>query len=390
MASKRGLARNIEMNNATEKVSLDSASEHGGRRLDAARRFGIPVEELLDFSASINPLGPPAAAGEAARQALAAVSHYPEERSGALAEAIAGFLDVAPDEVVPGNGSIEVIYWLAAVLRPRSALIVEPTFSEYRRACEAAGARCQSLQLRPEEGFELDVRRIDPRGHDLVFVCNSNNPTGQLTLAEDLSYLWQKCRSAGAGLVVDEAFIDFVAPAASMLFPGAAGCAAGGNGVPEDLYIIRSFTKSFALAGLRVGALVAAADIAARMRGAMPPWNVNIIAQAAAVAALADKEYLARTRRETSRLRTQLTADLAAIAGVQPLPATANFILCRLDGRDAAELVTGLARQGILVRDCRSFPGLEGRYIRVAVRAGHENEQLIAALKIVMEDGRDR
>ena len=366
------------------------APEHGGRRREAARRLGIPKEELLDFSASINPLGPPEAAVGAVRRTLAEIPYYPEERAGSLMELIAGFLGIAPEEAVPGNGSIELIYWLAAVLRPRSVLIVEPTFSEYRRACEAAGARCQSYAMRPEDGFQLDVMRLDPRGHDMVFVCNPNNPTGQLILAEDLSYLWQKCRSAGAALVVDEAFIDFVGPGASLLFRGAAGCAAGDGGVPAGLFVIRSFTKSFALAGLRVGALAAAVDSARRLRDSMPPWRINVLGQAAAAAALAEGDYLARTRRETARLRARLQADLAAIDGVEPLPSAANFILCRVAGRNAGAVTAGLERQGILVRDCRSFAGLEDGYIRVAVRAGHENHQLITALNKIMAAGDGR
>ena len=348
-----------------------SAPAHGGRREDAARRFGIPKEELLDFSASINLLGPSPAALVAIKAAALDIHYYPEERARAFARQVASSLGVLPDEIVPGNGSIEVIYWLAAVLKPRRVLIVEPTFSEYRRACEAAGADCVSFMLEEEEGFAFDVERLDPQGCDLVFVCNPNNPTGYLVPVDEIAALWQRCRAAGAGLVVDEAFIDFSGPEQSVL-----SC-----GVSEGLFVVRSFTKSHALAGLRLGCLVAEAGFARRLGSKMPPWNLNSFALAAAEASLSDWGYLPRSRHENAVARARLFADLEAISGIEPLPSETNFLLCRLQGAGSAAVAEILGRQGILVRDCRSFEGLGDRYIRVAVRSGRENFQLVSAIR---------
>lgn len=350
---------------------------HGGRREQAARRYGIPREELLDFSASVNFLGPPPAALRAVKTAAAEVAHYPEEDPAALTVAVATYLGIFPDEVALGNGSIEVIYWLAAALGLRRVLIVEPTFSEYRRACEAAGAACDSFELSEEEGFALDAERIRPQGYDLVFVCNPNNPTGYLVSLDEMTALWKRCRDAGAGLVVDEAFIDFSGGGESVL----------SWGVSEGLYVLRSFTKIFALAGLRLGCLAAPEDFIARLRMRMPPWNINSLARAAGEASLADLDYMARTWRETVSLRKRLFEQLSAVPGMEPLPSEANFLLCRLAEASSAELADQLGRMGILVRDCRSFPGLGDRYIRVAVRPDRENYQLVAALKKLMVDG---
>ena len=347
------------------------APAHGGRREDAARRFGIPREELLDFSASINLLGPSPAVLPALRAASLEIHHYPEERSDTFCRKVAAYLGVFPDEIVPGNGSIEVIYWLAAALRPKRVLIVEPTFSEYRRACEASGAECVSFMLEEGEGFALDVDRLDPEGFDLVFVCNPNNPTGYLAPIDEVKFLWHHCREAGAGLVVDEAFVDFSGSEQSILT----------YGVREDLFVIRSFTKSHALAGMRTGCLVADSGFAGKLISRMPPWNLNSFALAALGASLADWSYMAQSRHENAAARSRLMADLMAIPGIEPLASEANFLLCRLSGGGSAELVEKLGRQGILVRDCRSFHRLQDRYIRVAVRSGRENFQLVAALR---------
>ncbi|MDO8735812.1 MAG: threonine-phosphate decarboxylase CobD [Thermoleophilia bacterium] len=348
-----------------------AAPAHGGRREEAARRYGIPKEELLDFSASINLLGPSPAALNAIKAAAVDIHYYPEESADEFARLVAGYLGVFPDEVVPGNGSIEVIYWMAAALRPRRVLIVEPTFSEYRRACESVGAICDAFPLRGEEGFAFDAERLDPQGYDMVFLCNPNNPTGYLIPVDEVAALWKRCRSVGAGLVVDEAFIDFAGPEQSILLFGAS----------EGLYVLRSFTKSHALAGLRLGCLVAETGFAELMRSLMPPWNVNSFALAAGGASLRDWDYMPRSRDANSSARSKLYADFDGIPGIDPVPSEANFLLCRLDGAGSEELADELGRQGILVRDCRSFPGLGDRYIRVAVRSERDNYQLVSAVR---------
>ncbi len=352
-------------------VDIDAIPAHGGRREDAEKRYGIPKEELLDFSASVNLMGPSPAAVAAVRAAAVDMHYYPEERDGEFACLVADYLGVFPDEVVPGNGSIEVIYWLAAALKPRKVLIVEPTFSEYRRACEAAGAICDRWQLDEKDGFAFDASRLKPDGYDLVFLCNPNNPTGYIVPIEEVAELWRSCRAAGAGLVVDEAFVDFAGQEQSVL----------SYGVSEGMYVVRSFTKSHALAGLRLGCLVAEAGFAARLRSIMPPWNLNSLALAAGKAALKDWGYMALSRAENEAARLKLLADLEATPGIEPLPSEANFLLCRLPGGDAAALAEKLASQGILVRDCRSFPGLGDRYLRLAVRSERDNYQLVASLR---------
>jgi threonine-phosphate decarboxylase len=366
-------------NPGPEASEVKPESVHGGRREAAARRFGLPKEEFLDFSANINLLGPPDAVQRALRKATAAVAHYPDVDSDGLTETVAGHLGVFPDEVVLGNGSIEVIYWLAMYLRPKKVLIIEPTFSEYRRAAEAAGAVCETLALDGEDGFALDVLQVEPEEYDMVFLCNPNNPTGYLVPIEEVAMLWRNCRRAGASLVVDEAFMDFVGPGQSIL----------SYGVSEGLYVVRSFTKSHAIPGLRLGCLAGSPEVLAGLRGAMPPWNINVFARSAGEAAISDWRYMDRSRRMTMDARQNLFDDLTSIEDLDPLSSEANFLLCRLSGIGSALLTELMGRQGILVRDCGSFPLLGDSYIRVAVRSDRENYQLVSTLKRVLEGCRD-
>jgi threonine-phosphate decarboxylase len=352
---------------------------HGGRREAASRRFGLPKEEFLDFSANINLLGPPDGVQRALRKAMTAVAHYPDEDSDNLTDTVAGYLGLFPDEVVLGNGSIEVIYWLASYLRPKKVLIIEPTFSEYRRAAAAAGAECDSLELDSDDDFALDVLSVEPEGYDMVFLCNPNNPTGYLVPIEEVAMLWRNCHRAGATLVVDEAFIDFVGPGQSIL----------SYGVSDGLYVVRSFTKSHAIPGLRLGCLAGQADSIAGLQGVMPPWNINAFARAVGDAVLEDWRYMEKSRCMTGEAREQLFTDLAAIKGIEPLRSEANFLLCRLGGMGSGQLTELMGRQGILVRDCSSFISFGDEYIRVAVRSDRENYQLVSTLRRVLEGCRD-
>ena len=212
---------------------------------------------------------------------------------------------------------------------------------------------------------------LQPEGYDAVFVCNPNNPTGNLVPAEEIERIWRRCREAGAALIVDEAFIDFYGEDASVLR----------DGTGAGLFVLRSFTKSHALAGVRLGCLVCESAAAEKIRRAMPPWNINAFAHEAGLAALRDAGHMHRSRCALRQAKKALMEDLQRMPGIEPLPSEANFILCRLAEPGSAELCEMLASLGILVRDCRSFPGLGDRYIRVAVRSDRDNYQLVSALR---------
>jgi L-threonine-O-3-phosphate decarboxylase len=353
---------------------------HGSAIPDELRAAGLDPSETVDFSVSTNPLGPPPGA-LAAVSALEAgdVWHYPDPSAARLRRALAESLGLDPDALVAGNGSAELIWSLAlAGVRPapEGVLVVGPTFGEYRRASQLLGAVVRQERADPSAGFRLDVprlagqiRRQRPR---LVWLCNPNNPTGSYLPRGDVEALLQACAGAGALLVVDEAYLAFVEAPHSLLDLLATG----------SLCLLRSLTKDYALAGLRLGYAVATPELARALRLTQPPWSVNAAAQVAGVAALADAEHLRRARREVGAARAVLVAGLREL-GYRVSPPAANFVLVEVG--DAPSFRAALLGRGCVVRDGTSF-GLPG-HVRIGVRTRPECDRLLAAIAAVRERG---
>lgn len=348
-------------------------SEHGGNIYDAARRTGIPEETILDFSASINPMGLPKGAAQAIRRGIQRLYHYPEPNACRLAARIAGSIQTCRESVICGNGSTELIYLIPRVLQPARALILQPSFREYERACRVSGAeRIVGYGLRTEDHFELSgdafidaISEMSQTGRPaVVFLCNPNNPTGRLVAKETVLRIAEAAASVGCYLIVDEAFIDYCQEES----------VAGAVADNPFLVVIRSLTKFYALAGLRIGYAVVHPDLAARIRACKEPWTVNSLAQAAAMEALDDRPYQQRSRDFMKDEKVFLENGLAGLH-IDYLPSRANYYLLRLE--KAQTLRRALEERGILVRDCSNFAGLDDRYLRIAVRSRRENRVLL-------------
>ena len=340
---------------------------HGAHGGAVSRALGVATAGLLDFSQNINPLGTPPAALEAARQALYAESgRYPDLEYAELREALASYLGTSPERVVPTNGGAEALFLAARTAKPGRALVLEPTFSEYAAAASAAGLEVvrRVARSRDARGFCLDSAALgDLDGVSVVFLCNPNNPTGESVDRREVLELAERVRDGGATLVVDEAFADFVPEI------GVAG------EVGEGLCVARSFTKFFAIPGLRLGCLVH--HDAPRVRALQPSWPVNAVAAAAGMAAAGDAAFAETSVAEVARLRGRLYDALAALGDLEPFTGTANFLLVR--GPEG--LPERLAGRGVLVRGCEPFQGLGAGYFRVAVRGEAENARLISAIR---------
>ncbi len=342
---------------------------HGGPDHEELARLGLRPEDVLDFSASVNAYGPP----PGVRTALAAadITRYPDRHATALRRAIAEQAGLVPDQVLAGNGAAQLIWLVAlAYLRPGdTTLIIGPTFGEYRVASQLMGARAIIWRAGWERAFVPDpaelmtaLRIHRPR---LVWLCNPNNPTGVYLDRDALSLLREA--APDALWVIDEAYRPFVAepwPSAPLIADG-------------NVVLIRSLTKEHALPGVRLGYALAAAPIIEVLARAQPPWSVNAMAQAAGLAALADRAHVAATvarlREEAQRLRTGLQAQ-----GWTVLPTATHFFLVHVG--DAAAVRARLLREHrIQVRDCASF-GLPA-WIRVAARRPEENDRLLAAME---------
>lgn len=361
-------------------VSGISCNCHGGAALSLARKLGRPLTEILDCSASINPLGAPALALAAARKALDDIIHYPEIDAASLVEALAEHHALPAENLIAANGSTELIYLLPRMLRSSRAVVVTPAFSEYAKALLQNGTPVDTFPLTAADGFRFDPDRLLTVLDDavnLVFVANPGNPTATGIEPEQLLYLAD--RLAGrAALVVDEAFVDFT-PQLSLL-----------DAVPQrdNLYVLRSMTKFYAIPGLRIGYLAGPAAVIRFIRQALPPWTINTPALAAAIACLQDRDYQQQTLTMIPELRQTMAADLTAL-GFTVFDSVANYLLVQLpeQGVRAAVLTERLRQNGILIRDCSNFSSLDDRYVRLAVRTADENVRVINALRQVLTQG---
>jgi threonine-phosphate decarboxylase len=350
---------------------------HGAHYAEAAQDLGTSSSSFLDFSANINPLGAPEAALAAGADALyGEAGRYPDLHYTELRAALAGYLGLPPDRVLPTNGGAEALFLAAraAAEEPagKKALVLEPTFSEYAAAARAAGFEVERVVARrPETGFQLDLAVLDDalagsRGVGLVFLCNPNNPTGDAASRREVLSLAERVREAGAVFVVDEAFADF-APHLSVV-----------REAGEGLYVARSFTKFFAVPGLRLGCLVS--QDTERVRAFQPSWPVNAVAAAVGVVAAADESFAETALAEVKIRRQELFSALGGLPGLTPYSGAANFLL--VQGPEG--LAEELARRGVLVRGCEPFRGLGPGFFRVAVRGAGENERLVEEMRGVL------
>ena len=330
--------------------------------------------EPLDFSASINPLGMPETVRQAAMQALSGCVHYPDPQCRQLRRAIAAREGVAPGQVFCGNGAADVLYRLLLALRPKKILLTAPTFSEYEQAAALAGSTIIRFPLRAEDDFAIPETFWDAVTPEieLVIVCNPNNPTGQVTPKWLVKKGMERCRAAGTRLLVDECFHDF---------PDEPERIAMTDCVPENhhLILLRSFTKMYAMPGIRLGyCLSADTELLEQLYDMGAPWSVSVLAQACGVAAARDTEFPVRTRQYIAQQRKKLQDGLQEL-GFTVLPGQANYLLCRMDG--VPELVQQLRERGILIRSCDTFAGLDGNWFRIAVRTEAEQFVLLRTLR---------
>lgn len=338
---------------------------HGGDWAGYRAEFGC---DALDFSANVSPLGLPAGVAAAITNALPTADRYPDPLCRELRAALAGAEGVPADWILCGNGAADLIFRLALAVRPRRALLPAPTFAEYEAALQTVGCAVQRVFLREENEFAVTEKFIDAvtPETDIVFLCQPNNPTGQVTPPALVERLVRRCAECGAVLVVDECFLDFLpdrdAWTAKQLLRDA-----------PQLIILKAFTKLYAMAGVRLGyALCGDAALLEKMRGAGQPWAVSSLAQAAGLAALQETAYADAVRALIAEQRPRMAAGLRAL-GLRVMDGQANYLLFRA----TPDFGEKLRRRGAVVRSCANYPGLDAAWYRTAVRTAEENTRLL-------------
>ncbi|MDP3731457.1 MAG: threonine-phosphate decarboxylase CobD [Candidatus Omnitrophota bacterium] len=339
--------------------------------------------DIVDFSVNINPLGISKKIKRIIVSNIDKIGYYPDPESKYLKDSLAKFHGLSSHNFLIGNGSIELIHLIPRALKTKVVLIPIPSFSEYEFAAKAFNAKCIFVKSSDKDNFKIDVSkviRLIPKA-GLLFLCNPNNPTGSALTRQDIFSLLKVCKKYKAALMIDEVFIDFV--------PGKNKMSMLSESLKnKNLLVLRSLTKLFALPGLRIGYLVGHKDTINKLSRHTYPWNVNTLAQVVAEKIIEDKRYIARTRNVILKERAYLYDNLNNVKGIKVYPSDTNFFLCKLkNGRikNAAELSKKLIGQGVLIRNCCNFRGLNDRFFRIAVKKRKANIKLISALTTLLE-----
>lgn len=344
---------------------------HGGNIYDAD---GLPAQGVLDFSANINPLGIPGEVRKAIRNAIPDCVNYPDSQCRLLRKRLGETLGIRPEWIYCGNGASEILFRLAYVAQAKRTLVLAPTFADYGRAAAAAGSKVDYHQLRREDGFRVtgSLLRSVTKRTGLVVLCNPNNPTGLLADRTLLTAILDKCRANGTLCVVDECFLDFVPHAEQYTLLGL-------TEQYENLVVLKAFTKTHALPGIRLGYCVTSDTAlldALYLTG--PDWNVSTLAQAAGVAALSVPSYLEEARQLLATERKYLTGQLRQLDCVVYDGAADYLFFYASRDPGWADL---LRQRGILIRDCSNYHGLAPGYYRIAVKQRRDNRRLIKEMK---------
>ncbi|MCM3762947.1 threonine-phosphate decarboxylase CobD [Alkalihalobacillus oceani] len=351
-----------------------SLPNHGANPKQFAEALAIKLpEQSEDFSVNTNPFGPPESVISLLASGLAeAASAYPDPHGTALKHAVAAANDLQPENVLLGNGAAELIFLIAAHFRGKRVGIIEPAFSEYREACEAYECEVESIVL--PAPWELRLERILPLlpDLDLIFLCSPNNPTGISYSRDTIVALLQAAGDHKVYFAVDQAFYDFCLEDVEL------------QSLLADhrrLIILRSLTKMYAIAGLRLGYLLAEPGLVQAIAHRQPPWSVNGLAQVAGEQALKEQRFVKQTVAMITAERERICAELERLAFVVS-PSTVNFyLLSEQKKQDMKPLLLFLAEKGIVARHTYNFNGLDGHYIRLAVKQPEANERLLAVLR---------
>lgn len=331
-------------------------------------------KNIIDFSVNINPFGPPKKLKEVWDELFIDAIDYPDPYGKVLVSAICQCHHLHEEMVMIGNGAAELIYLLGQLFSYQRVMIVEPAFSEYRKACEAFGCEVSSFVLSDREQWEIDISKIESalKEADVLFFCHPNNPTGKVYPKEQLVSLLEMAKKYETYVVIDEAFADFCSSPVSIIpdirrFP--------------HLIVLRSMTKMYAIAGLRLGYLIAHPKIVSLLKAKQPHWSVNALAIKAGLICLQDEEHVKETRERIDQERKRMM-DWLQRFGFRCSNSAVNFFLVQDTGLVSMNsLISYLLKRGLVVRHTSNFRGLDGRYIRVAVRKKEENNLLLAALK---------
>ncbi|MGR3317907.1 MAG: threonine-phosphate decarboxylase CobD [Candidatus Anammoxibacter sp.] len=373
--------------------------QHGGNITSICSTYGLKPEDILDFSANINPLGFPRGIEEAVTANIKSILHYPDPHCSELRKLLSSKHSCNETNIIVGNGSTELFYLIPRAISAKSGFLFQPTFTEFAKALKCAGIKVEEVTCNESDSFRIDTGKIKLDGlessqsnlnkprlnnssdsfSNIIFLCSPNNPTGHVIKIDDILDLTK--RLPDTLVVVDEAFMEFTTePERFSVISYASGI--------ENLIVVRSLTKLYGIPGIRLGFLVAHHKTVDKLLTHKEPWSVNSIAQFVGKVAINDDEFVIKSREYTNNERVFLYNELRKLNGIHVFEPSVNFILIKIteDVLTAAILYERLIKFGIVIRNCSNFVNLSDKYFRVAVRKHDENIRLLEALGEVISN----
>lgn len=349
---------------------------HGGNIKEIERKLGVNCNKIIDFSSNINPLGVSKHVKKAIIDSMGDINKYPDISYIDLKKSISKYEGIDESYLMLGNGAAEVLFNILKALSPKRVLIPAPTFSEYKEAAECINAQIEIYNLKEDTLFEIGESILEKitKDIDVIFICNPNNPTGVLTSKELLIKILTKSKEFNSIVLIDESFIDFLNGDFSMI-----------NNLKKfnNLIVLKSLTKFFAIPGLRIGyGLCSNEEIRNKVNSITPAWNINILADIATRVSLKDKEYIKETIQYMEKERRFLYNELKGFKNLTVYTPSVNFIFfkCNLD----IDLKYELLKSDILIRSCSNYDNLDKYYYRVAVKNREDNIKLISCLNNIL------
>jgi cobyric acid synthase CobQ/L-threonine-O-3-phosphate decarboxylase len=350
-------------------------SEHGGNIDKLAKSAACSPEQLLDFSSSINPLGPPEFLHSVVSRSLTDIVYYPDPQAERFVKLVADKFELEPSNITAANGSEQLIYAIPRAFKLKKALILVPAYIDYEKSCRLAGLEVSYAYMEEKDNFTPNFSQLEQliEKDMLVFIGHPDNPAG--TAAEKQQLYQLVAKYPETLFIIDEAFADFCEKDFSLL-----------PNIPDNVIILRSLTKFFAIPGLRIGLAFASASNSALISAQLPPWSVNSIAQAVGKKIMTDgDEYIRATLELIAPLKQKLTEQLELL-GLKVFPGRANYLLVKLPQANDTIYHRLLQEYHIAIRNCASFKGLNSQFFRVAVKNSDENDYLVQALKQLLNN----
>lgn len=348
--------------------------DHGANPHRLYQQLNIECpERILDFSENVHPFGPPEFIRNSWHSMHGLIERYPDPEGEPFRSAAASYHGVSTEQVITGNGAAEIFTWLARRYQKKKVVLIEPAFSEYRKTLEAEEAQIITIQLTEENDWQLDIELLASslEGCAAVYICNPHNPTGLLIKQPQMESIAEACKKAGCELVIDEAFIDFAGEAFSFI--------PRQSSYPQTI-IVRSMTKMYAIAGLRLGYAIGTLEIMQALKQGAAHWNVNAISAQIGAECFKEQIYRERVIASANEERERMAAFLKGVQ-CKVSASAVNFLSFKLpEEKDSCRFFIDFLEQGFVLRHTKSFRGMDGEWFRIGMKTPAQMDQLQEAI----------